>query len=76
MPLAIATALSGCGVRIAIADRDIEAGRRTASEIGDGSVLSKSNALLSSVGSNRRGTVGGCEIFMANAGRFDDAACV
>jgi hypothetical protein len=71
MPLAIATALSGCGVRIAIADRDIEAGRRTASEIGDGRVLPKSNALLSSVGSNRRG----CEIFMANAGRFDDAAC-
>ena len=75
MPLAIVTALSGCGVRIAIADRDIEAGRRTASEIGDGSVLSKSNALLSSVGSNRRGDSWGMRDFHGQCGRFDDAAC-
>ncbi len=69
---AIAAALARCGVRPAIADIDMEAGRQTAKEIGGG-------AIAVAVDVRQRGSVegafnealaelGGCEILIANAG--------
>jgi NAD(P)-dependent dehydrogenase (short-subunit alcohol dehydrogenase family) len=69
---AIATALSRCGIRIAIADRDVEAGRRTASAIGDGSVFVevdvRERASVELGFKEALGQLGGCEILIANAG--------
>jgi NAD(P)-dependent dehydrogenase (short-subunit alcohol dehydrogenase family) len=69
---AIVAALAKCGVRVAVADIDFEAGRRTAAEAGDGAVAIE-------VDVRQRGSVerafgdalaqlGGCEILVANAG--------
>ena len=69
---AIAAALARCGVRVTIADVDLEAGRRTASEIGDGSIAVEADvrerASVERAFSEALAQLGGCEILIANAG--------
>jgi meso-butanediol dehydrogenase / (S,S)-butanediol dehydrogenase / diacetyl reductase len=69
---AIATALVRCGARAAIADIDLEAGRRTAQEIGGGSVAVevdvRERASVERAFNAALAQLGGCEILIANAG--------
>ena len=69
---AIAAALVRCGARAAIADIDVEAGRRTAHEIGGGSVAIevdvRERASVERAFSAALAELGGCEILIANAG--------
>ena len=69
---AIATALVRCGARAAIADIDLEAGRRTAHEIGGGSVAVevdvRERASVERAFNAALAQLGGCEILIANAG--------
>jgi len=69
---AIAAALARCGVRAAIADIDVEAGRRTAFEIGGGSIAVEADvrdrASVERAFNEALAQLGGCEILIANAG--------
>jgi NAD(P)-dependent dehydrogenase (short-subunit alcohol dehydrogenase family) len=69
---AIAIALVGRGVRAAIADIDVEGGRRTAQEIGGGSIAIEVDVTLRAsverAFTEAVGRLGGCEILIANAG--------
>ena len=69
---AIAAALARCGVRAAIADIDVEAGRRTACEIGGGSIAVEADvrerAAVERAFNEALAQLGGCEILIANAG--------
>jgi meso-butanediol dehydrogenase / (S,S)-butanediol dehydrogenase / diacetyl reductase len=69
---AIAAALARSGVRIAIADIDGEAGRRTAHEIGLGSVAVevdvRERASVERAFGEALTHLGGCDILIANAG--------
>ena len=69
---AIGTMLVRQGVRVAIADIDVEAGRRTAGEIGGGSVVVevdvRQRASVERAFNDALGQMGGCEILIANAG--------
>jgi meso-butanediol dehydrogenase / (S,S)-butanediol dehydrogenase / diacetyl reductase len=69
---AIAAALARGGVRAAIADIDVEAGRRTASEIGGGSIAVaadvRERASVERAFNEALEQLGGCEILIANAG--------
>jgi meso-butanediol dehydrogenase/(S,S)-butanediol dehydrogenase/diacetyl reductase len=69
---AIAAALVRCGARAAIADIDFEAGRRTAHEIGGGSVAVevdvRERASVERAFNAALAQLGGCEILIANAG--------
>jgi meso-butanediol dehydrogenase/(S,S)-butanediol dehydrogenase/diacetyl reductase len=69
---AIAAALVRCGARAAIADIDLEAGRRTAHEIGGGSVAVeidvRERASVERAFNAALAQLGGCEILIANAG--------
>jgi meso-butanediol dehydrogenase / (S,S)-butanediol dehydrogenase / diacetyl reductase len=69
---AIAAALVRCGARAAIADIDVEAGRRTAHEIGGGSVAIevdvRERASVERAFNAALAQLGGCEILIANAG--------
>jgi NAD(P)-dependent dehydrogenase (short-subunit alcohol dehydrogenase family) len=59
-------------VRVAIADIDVEAGRRTASEIGGGSIAVEADvrerASVERAFNEALAQLGGCEILIANAG--------
>jgi meso-butanediol dehydrogenase/(S,S)-butanediol dehydrogenase/diacetyl reductase len=69
---AIAAALSRSGVKVAIADIDGDAGRRTAHEIGAGSVAVevdvRERASVERAFGEALTQLGGCEILIANAG--------
>ena len=69
---AIAAALIQCGVKAAIADIDIEAGRRTADEVGGGctyvEIDVRERASVERAFKEALGRLGGCEILVANAG--------
>ena len=69
---AIAAALARCGVKSAIADVDVEAGRRTAQEIGGGSVAVevdvRERTSVERAFGESLARLGGCEILIANAG--------
>ena len=69
---AIAAALARCGARAAIADIDVEAGRRTAHEIGGGSIAVevdvRERASVERAFNAALAQLGGCEILIANAG--------
>ncbi len=69
---AISAALVRCGVRVAIADIDVEAGRRAAHEIGGGSVALevdvRERASVERAFGEALEKLGGCEILIANAG--------
>ena len=69
---AIAAALVRCGARAAIADIDVEAGRRTAHEIGGGSIAVevdvRERASVERAFNAALAQLGGCEILIANAG--------
>jgi meso-butanediol dehydrogenase / (S,S)-butanediol dehydrogenase / diacetyl reductase len=69
---AIAAALVRCGARAAIADIDVEAGRRTAHEIGGGSIAVevdvRERASVERAFAAALAQLGGCEILIANAG--------
>jgi meso-butanediol dehydrogenase / (S,S)-butanediol dehydrogenase / diacetyl reductase len=69
---AIATALTRSGVRVAIADIDGGAARRTAHEIGDGSVAIevdvRERASVDRAFAEALKHLGGCDICIANAG--------
>jgi meso-butanediol dehydrogenase / (S,S)-butanediol dehydrogenase / diacetyl reductase len=69
---AIAAALVRCGARAAIADIDVEAGRRTAREIGGGSIAVevdvRERASVERAFNSALAQLGGCEILIANAG--------
>ncbi len=69
---AIAAALTASGVKVAIADIDGEAGRRTAQEIGGGSVAVEIDVRERASVERAFGEVlkhlGGCDICIANAG--------
>jgi NAD(P)-dependent dehydrogenase (short-subunit alcohol dehydrogenase family) len=69
---AIAAALARFGVRAAIADIDVEAGRRTAFEIGGGSIAVEADvrerASVERAFNEALAQLGGCEILIANAG--------
>ena len=69
---AIAAALARRGVMAAIADIDVEAGRRTAHEIGGGSLAVevdvRERASVERAFNAALAQLGGCEILIANAG--------
>jgi meso-butanediol dehydrogenase/(S,S)-butanediol dehydrogenase/diacetyl reductase len=69
---AIAAALARCGVKPAIADIDLESGRRAAHEIGGGSVAVevdvRERASVERAFDMALAQLGGCEILIANAG--------
>jgi meso-butanediol dehydrogenase/(S,S)-butanediol dehydrogenase/diacetyl reductase len=69
---AIAAALARSGVRAAIADIDVEAGRRTAFEIGADSIAVEADvrerASVERAFNEALAQLGGCEILIANAG--------
>ena len=69
---AIAIALVGRGVRVAIADIDVEGGRRTAQETGGGSIAVevdvRERASVEDAFAEAVRRLGGCEILIANAG--------
>ncbi len=69
---AIAAALVQMGVKAAIADIDVEAGRRTADEIGGGSIVVevdvRQRASVERAFNKALAQLGGCEILIANAG--------
>jgi meso-butanediol dehydrogenase / (S,S)-butanediol dehydrogenase / diacetyl reductase len=69
---AIAAALVRSGVRPAVADIDVEAGRRTADEIGGGAVAVevdvRQRASVERAFNEALARLGGCEILIANAG--------
>ncbi len=67
---AIAHALAGNGAKVAIADIDAEAARRTAKEIGAGSVAIdvRERASVERAFSEALELLGGCDICIANAG--------
>jgi NAD(P)-dependent dehydrogenase (short-subunit alcohol dehydrogenase family) len=69
---AIAAALVRSGVTAAIADIDVEVGRRTAAEIGGGSIVVevdvRQRASVERAFDDALAQLGGCEILIANAG--------
>jgi NAD(P)-dependent dehydrogenase (short-subunit alcohol dehydrogenase family) len=69
---AIAAALVRCGVTAAIADIDVEVGRRTADEIGGGSIVVevdvRQRVSVERAFDDALAQLGGCEILIANAG--------
>jgi NAD(P)-dependent dehydrogenase (short-subunit alcohol dehydrogenase family) len=69
---AIAAGLARSGVRAAIADIDVEAGRRTAFEIGGDAIAVEADvrdrASVERAFSEALAQLGGCEILIANAG--------
>ncbi len=69
---AIAAALARCGERAAIADIDVEVGRRTAFEIGGGAIALEADvrerASVERAFNEALAQLGGCEILIANAG--------
>jgi NAD(P)-dependent dehydrogenase (short-subunit alcohol dehydrogenase family) len=69
---AIATALVQFGAKTAIMDIDVEAGQRTANEIGDGCVFVevdvRHRASVERAFSQALERLGGCEVLVANAG--------
>ena len=69
---AVAAALARCGVKVAIADIDVDVGRRTAFEIGGGSIAVEADvrerASVERAFNEALAQLGGCEILIANAG--------